>query len=120
MRSAFPSATIIRPSLVFGPEDDADQPLRGMARLPFLPVIAAARKFQPVYVRDLAKAIGIAALDPLHFGGQTYEIGGPQVMSMIELHRAIFEMTGQTPDIVALPDLSPSNVLFRLAARVRR
>ena len=42
-------------------------------------------------------------VDPLSFGGQTYEIGGPQRMSMLELHRAIFEITGQKPEIVPLP-----------------
>ena len=56
-RGAFPSATIIRPSLVFGPEDDLTNRFAGMARLPVLPVIAANDKFQPVYVRDLGKAI---------------------------------------------------------------
>ena len=75
-----------------------------MAQLPFLPVIAAKRNFQPVYVRDLGKAIAIAALEPQTFGGNTYEIGGPQVMSMVELHHAILELTGQTPDIVPMPD----------------
>src|SRR5215210_418762 len=102
---AFPGATIIRPSLVFGPEDDLTNRFAAMARLPFLPVIAAERKFQPVYVRDLGQAIATAALDPHAHAGQTYEIGGPQVMSMIELHRAILEITGQTPEILALPDL---------------
>jgi NADH dehydrogenase len=76
-----------------------------MASLPFLPVIAGQRNFQPVYVRDLGKAIAMAALEPQRFGGQTFEIGGPQVMSMIELHKAILEITGQTPDVVPLPDL---------------
>jgi uncharacterized protein YbjT (DUF2867 family) len=104
-RKAFPAVTIIRPSLVFGPEDSLTNRFAAMARLPFLPVIAATRKFQPVYVRDLAKAIAMAALDPQRFGGQTYEIGGPQVMSMVELHRAILEMTGQTPEITPLPDM---------------
>ena len=75
-----------------------------MARLPFLPVIAAGRNFQPVYVRDLARAIAKAALEPSAFGGKTYEIGGPQVMSMIELHRAVLAITGQDPELVALPD----------------
>jgi len=103
-RLAFPAASIIRPSLVFGPEDSLTNRFAGMARLPVLPVIAAARKFQPVYVRDLAKAITLAALDPARFGGQTYEIGGPQTLSMAELHRAIFALTGQTPDLVELPD----------------
>ena len=50
------------------------------------------------------KAIALAALDPGRFGGKTYEIGGPQVMSMVELHRAILEITGQDPEIVHMPD----------------
>lgn len=108
VREAFPSATIIRPSLVFGPEDELTNRFAAMARLPFLPVIAAKRNFQPVYVRDLGQAIAMAALDPQRFGGQTYEIGGPQVMSMIGLHQAILEITGQKPEIVPLPDLFAS------------
>jgi NADH dehydrogenase len=99
---------VIRPSLVFGPEDQLTNRFAAMARLPFLPVIAARRNFQPVYVRDLAKAIAMAALDPQRFGGQTYEVGGPQVMSMVELHHAILEITGQQTEIVALPDLFAS------------
>lgn len=113
IRSAFPQATIIRPSLVFGPEDDLTNRFAGMANLPFLPVIAAKRSFQPVYVRDLGKAIAMAALDPRRFGGQTYEIGGPQAMSMVELHKAILEITGQDPDIVPMPDLF-ANLLSKL------
>jgi NADH dehydrogenase len=104
-RAAFPSVAVIRPSLVFGPEDELSNRFAALAKLPFLPVIAAQRKFQPVYVRDLAQAIGMAALDPQRFGGQTYETGGPQVMSMVELHRAILELTRQTPEITPLPDL---------------
>lgn len=113
VRQAFPAATVIRPSLVFGPEDELTNRFAGMARLPFLPVIAAGRKFQPVYVRDLGKAIAMAALDPQRFGGQTYEIGGPQRMTMIELHRAILEITGQQPEIMPVPDLFAS-LLSRL------
>jgi uncharacterized protein YbjT (DUF2867 family) len=105
VRQAFPGATIIRPSLVFGPEDDLTNRFAAMANLPFLPVIAGRKNFQPVYVRDLGKAIATAALEPGRFGGKTYEIGGPQVMSMVELHKAILEVTGQTPDIVPMPDL---------------
>ena len=76
---------------MFGPEDDLTNRFAAMARLPVLPVIAANRNFQPVYVRDLAKAIALAALEPDRFGGKTFEIGGPQVMSMVELHRAILD-----------------------------
>ena len=104
VREAFPDATIIRPSLVFGPEDDLTNRFAAMANLPILPVIAPRRNFQPVYVRDVAKAIALAALDPAQFGGKTYEIGGPQVMSMVELHQAIIDLTGQKPEIVHTPD----------------
>jgi uncharacterized protein YbjT (DUF2867 family) len=107
-QEVFPGATVIRPSLVFGPEDQLTNRFAGMARLPFLPVIAAKRNFQPVYVRDLGQAIAMAALDPRRFGAQTYEIGGPQRMSMVELHHAILEITGQRPKVVPLPDLFAS------------
>jgi len=104
LKKAFKGATIIRPSLVFGSEDSLTNRFAAMAKLPILPVIAGDRKFQPVYVRDLAKAITQAALEPGKHGGKTYEIGGPQVMTMIELHRVIVELSGLTPEIVALPD----------------
>jgi NADH dehydrogenase len=113
VREAFPGATIIRPSLVFGPEDDLTNRFAAMARLPFLPVIASKRNFQPVYVRDLGKAIAMAATTPQLYGGKTFEIGGPQVMSMVELHHAILELTGQRPEIVAMPDLF-ANLLSKL------
>ena len=113
VRNAFPAAAIIRPSLVFGPEDQLTNRFAGMARLPFLPVIAAERKFCPVYVRDLAKAIAAAVLDPLAYSGKTFEIGGPQVMSMTELHRAVLELSGQDTEIVPVPDLF-GNLLSRL------
>jgi len=105
IRKAFPKATIIRPSLVFGPEDEFTNRFAAMARLPFLPVIAAKRNFQPVYVRDVAKAIAMAALDPQKYGGKTYEIAGPEVMSMVELHHAILAITGQDPEVMPMPDL---------------
>jgi uncharacterized protein YbjT (DUF2867 family) len=104
VRKAFSKATIVRPSLVFGPEDELTNRFANMANLPFLPVLAAKRSFQPVYARDLGQAIGKAALEPLAHGGKVYEIGGPQVMSMVELHRVVLELTGQDSDVVELPD----------------
>jgi uncharacterized protein YbjT (DUF2867 family) len=108
VRAAFPGATIIRPSLAFGPEDQLTNRFASMASLPFLPVIAAERKFQPVYVRDLAEAIAKAALEPEKYGGKTYEIGGPQLLSMKQLHEAILELTGQKPEIVEMPSFAAS------------
>ena len=112
VRAAYPQTTIVRPSLVFGPEDNLTNRFAAMANLPFLPVIAGKRNFQPVYVRDLGKAIAMAALHPGTYGGSTYEIGGPQVMSMVDLHRAILEITGQKPDLMPLPDMF-GNLLSR-------
>jgi NADH dehydrogenase len=105
VRKAFPKATIIRPSLVFGPEDNFTNRFATMARMPVLPVIAGKRTFQPIYVRDIAKAIATAALDPQAHGGKTYEIGGPQILNMVELHQEILKITGQTPEVMAMPDL---------------
>src|SRR5690242_8057332 len=104
VREAFPASTIVRPSLVFGPEDDLTNRFAAMARLPVLPVIAARRNFQPVYVRDIAKATASAALEPRVHAAKTYEIGGPTRMSMVELHRAILELSGRQPEIAELPD----------------
>lgn len=108
VRAAFPGATIIRPSIVFGPEDDLTNRLAALSRLPVLPVIAAKRRFQPVYVKDLAKAIAVAALDPGTHGGEIYEIGGPQVMTMEELYAAAASAAGREPDLVDMPDFASS------------
>ena len=105
VRKAFPKATIVRPSLVFGPEDDLTNRFAAMARLPFLPVIAGDRKFQPVYVGDVARAISKAALEPQTHGGKTYEIAGPQVFTLAELNQAIVELSGQDTEIVPVPDV---------------
>lgn len=112
VRDAFPNATIIRPSLVFGPEDELTNRFAAMARFPFLPVIAAKRNFQPVYVRDLARAIAKATLEPRLYSGNCYEIGGPQVMSMVELHKAILELTGQDPEIIPTPDFITNLIAY--------
>ena len=104
VRAAFPSATIVRPSLVFGAEDQLTNRFAGFARLPFLPVIAAQRRFQPVFVRDLAQAIAKAVIDPDRHAGNSYEIGGPQVMTMREINQAVLAATGLSPDLIDMPD----------------
>ena len=109
VRAAFPAATIIRPSLVFGPEDQLTNRFAGLlAMLPLYPVIAPNTRFQPVYVRDLATAIAAAALDPAKHRAKTYEIGGPQVMTMRELTAAIGTAAGQSTELVNMPDFAAS------------
>lgn len=110
VRSSFSNATIIRPSTVFGPEDQFTNRFASMARLPFLPVIAPKTRFQPVFVRDLAQAIAAAALEPRKHGGKTYELAGPEVFTMRELNAAIAEMAGQSPVLVDLPDGASSAI----------
>ena len=103
VRAAFPSATIIRPSLVFGAEDQLTNRFAGLlAMLPIYPVIAPQTRFQPVFVRDLAQAIAAATLDPAH-SGKTYQIGGPEVMTMRELTRQIGVAAGQSTELADMP-----------------
>jgi NADH dehydrogenase len=106
VRGAFPDATIIRPSIVFGPEDDLTNRLAALSRLPLLPVVAAKRRFQPVYVHDLAKAIAMAALDPRSFGGRTFEIGGPKVMTMEDIYATAARAAGREPELLDLPNFA--------------
>ncbi len=82
----FPDAIILRPSIVFGPEDEFFNRFASLAQMsPFLPLIGGGKtKFQPVYVGDLAKAIA-AASQGAGKPGTVYEIGGPAVLSFREL-----------------------------------
>ncbi len=82
----FPGAVILRPSLVFGPEDQLFNRFAGMARLsPFLPLIGGGRtKFQPVYVGDVAAAIAAGCAGKAK-PGTIYELGGPDVITFREL-----------------------------------
>jgi len=105
VRDACPAATIIRPSILFGPEDNFVNRFAQMARVaPFLPVIRAAARFQPAYVGDVARAITLAATDPKTHAGKTYELGGPQVLTMEELNRWIAHEIGRDPAILPIPD----------------
>jgi NADH dehydrogenase len=106
VRAAFPNATIVRPSIVFGPEDDFISRFASMGRqLPVLPVMAPGARFQPVYVADLARAIAAAALEPEKYAGRTFELGGPQVVTMAELNAGICRLTGRAGKPVAvIPD----------------
>jgi len=103
VRKAFANATIIRPSIVFGSEDQLTNRLAAMSRLPVLPVIAPQCRFQPVFVEDLAKAICAAALNPSTHAGKAYEIGGPQVFTMRELTQQILAAAGRDTALADVP-----------------
>ncbi|MBA3666658.1 MAG: complex I NDUFA9 subunit family protein [Sphingomonas sp.] len=110
VRKAFPGATIVRPSVVFGPEDELTNRFASMARLPILPVIAPRTRFQPVYVRDLARAIAAAAIDPNRYGGKTYELGGPETLKMREMNAQIAGLADQSPALVDVPDFAAAGM----------
>jgi uncharacterized protein YbjT (DUF2867 family) len=102
--AAFPTAVIMRPSIVFGPEDQFFNRFADMARfLPFLPLIGGGEtKFQPVYVGDVAEAIS-RALEGAAKPGATYELGGPEVKSFKALLEYILAITGRSRALVPLP-----------------
>jgi NADH dehydrogenase len=105
VRAAFPGATILRPSILFGQEDNFINRFARMARFaPVIPVIRGEAKFQPVYAADVGRAVAAAALDPGSHGGKTYELGGPQVMTMAELIEWTCETTGRQRSLVPVPD----------------
>ncbi len=104
VREAFPDAVILRPSLVFGPEDDFFNRFAALARLlPALPLIGGGRtKFQPVFVGDVAAAIVRGVSDPAT-RGQTYELGGPTVYTFRELMQIVLRETGRKRRLVPIP-----------------
>ncbi len=103
VRAAFPQAVILRPSIVFGAEDNFFNRFGAMASLlPFMPVICGETKFQPVYVGDVADAV-VAAAGSAAAAGQTYELGGPRVLSFRELLRFIQDTTGQRKPMLDMP-----------------
>jgi uncharacterized protein YbjT (DUF2867 family) len=103
--AAFPTAAILRPSIVFGREDSFVNRFAGLIRmLPVVPLIGGASKFQPVYVGDVAQAVTKILADPGAHAGKTYELGGPQVMSMEQVNRWIMAATERNKPLLPVPD----------------
>ncbi len=124
VKEAFPGATIFRPSVVFGPEDNFFNMFAGMMRfLPMLPVIGAPMlpkisigggktgidffgdggcRFQPVYVGDVAEAM-MRALDKTKSVGQTFELGGPRVYSFKQIMELLLAVTERKRMLFPMP-----------------
>ncbi|SNT26466.1 complex I NDUFA9 subunit family protein [Sphingopyxis indica] len=103
VRAAFPGAVILRPSIVFGREDKFINRFATMIRMmPVVPVIAPAAKFQPVYAGDVADA-AVAGLDA-SAAGRTFELGGPEVLTMAALQHWIAAAIGRKRLFVEVPD----------------
>lgn len=104
VREAFATASILRPSIVIGPEDGFFNRFASMARLsPALPLIGGGKtRFQPIYVGDVASAI-VACLEQDGAAGRTFEIGGPKVYSFEQLLRYMLGVIGRRRFLVDLP-----------------
>ncbi len=104
MFAARPDAIILRPSLIFGAEDNFFNKFAGLSTiLPFLPLIGGGTtRFQPVYVDDVALAIA-KGVDGALKGGTVYELGGPQVKTFRELMEIVLKNTGRATLLVPIP-----------------
>lgn len=103
--AAFPKATILRPSVVFGPDDNFINMFAGLiAAAPVMPVFCPDAKLQPVFIDDVAQAIANAVANPGRFGGKTFELVGPEVITMGELNQRIADAQGRDRIFVPLPD----------------
>jgi uncharacterized protein YbjT (DUF2867 family) len=102
--AAVPSATILRPSVVFGPEDQFTNRFAALARIsPALPLIGGGlTKLQPVYVGDVATAVA-DAVDGKTKQGVPYELGGPEVLTMREIMEIILSITERKRMLISLP-----------------
>lgn len=100
--SHMPNAVILRPSVIFGTEDQFFNRFAGMTRMgPFLPLVGAETKFQPVYVDDVAKAAVQGVLGQAE--GGTYELGGPEVKSFRALMQQMLGVIHRRRVIVGVP-----------------
>ncbi len=105
VREAYPGVTILRPSVIFGPGDGFFNLFATLMQyLPALPLIGGGQtRFQPVYVEDVAAAAMVAVTGPDQVRGQTYELGGPEVLTFKEVYKRLFAEIGQSRMLVPLP-----------------
>lgn len=104
VKAAFPSATILRPGILFGAEDNFYNQFARMACFsPLLPLIGGGKtRFQPLFVADAARAV-VAAMETPDSSGKTYELGGPRVYSFREMLEYILRITHRSPFLLPLP-----------------
>ncbi len=102
--AVFPGAVILRPSIVFGPEDDFFNRFAALARIaPALPLIGGGKtRFEPVFVGDVAKAV-VAGLTGKAEGSAPYELGGPEILTMKEVMERVLAYTMRRRLLVTLP-----------------
>jgi NADH dehydrogenase len=115
VRAAFPSAIIMRPSVIFGTGDEFFNKLGLIARmLPVMPLFGGQTQFQPVYVGDVAEAFAQAVKGNLK-PGKTYDLGGPEVLTNRALVERVLRDTNRTNPILPLPGFVGQLLAFPLS-----
>ena len=105
VRNHFKKVTILRPSALFGKDDNFVNMFAGMVQMsPVLPVFGPDSKLQPAFVDDIAEAIAAALSDPSSHGGKIYELGGPETVTMMELNERIAAAQGRDRTFIPVPD----------------
>lgn len=105
VREAFPQATVLRPSILFGNDDAFLSMFAGMIRFaPVLPVFGPDAELQLVYVDDVAEAVAVALENPAAHGGKTFELGGPETLTMMEINRRIAAAQRRKRTFLPVPD----------------
>ncbi|MGE5953133.1 MAG: complex I NDUFA9 subunit family protein [Qipengyuania vulgaris] len=105
VRAAYKNATVIRPSIIFGKDDNFLNMFGDLiSKLPVLPVFGPEAKLQLVYVDDVAEAIAQALENPGNHGGKTYELGGPEALSMMEVNQRIADAQHRKRTFLPMPD----------------
>jgi NADH dehydrogenase len=103
VRSAFPAATIMRPSVIFGPEDALFNRFAALARVaPVLPLIGGKTRFQPVFVDNCANAV-VTALDRPETEGKVYELGGPEILTFRQMMELLLREIGRPRLLLPVP-----------------
>ena len=101
----FPKTTIIRPSVIFGENDNFINMFAELIQmLPILPVFGPEAQLQATFVDDVAEAIAVALENPGRHGGKTFEVGGPETLTMLEINHRIAAAQGRKRYFIPMPD----------------
>ena len=107
VHEAQPKATILRPSIIFGEDDSFINMFAGLIQsLPALPVFGPQARMQLVHVDDVVEAVVVALGDRAKHGGKTYELGGPETLSMLEIHQRIAKAQHRNRGFIEMPDFA--------------
>ena len=107
VQAAFPGATVLRPSVLFGEDDNFVNMFAGLiAAMPVMPIFGASAQLQPLWVDDAAEAVANALSDPGAHGGKTYEIAGPEPLTMGRINRMIADAECRKRAFIELPDFA--------------